>query len=478
MKNLLFILLTLLSVSSFAQTCDCEKNFQWAKKTFEENDAGFQHAINLKGKSAYNVHTLNYLEKVKNVTDKSDCARIITDWLSFFRKGHLGFVALTSDSDNTGNAKESAASKHKTKPQLNVLDFKKYLSAKKQADYEGIWESDAYTVALKNNKGKFEAHVIESSNTDWDKNHPKFLINPDLSGVYYMGDYSEKPFKKAVLTNNVLLELDGIFFKRTFPVEKNNDPEIDLFLEIINAQEPFVKQVNENTYLLRIPSFDGGYKPQIDSLIKTYSSKITASKNLIIDLRGNGGGANKSYEALLPLIYTNPIQTIFWEHLSTELNNRRWKEWLNNPDITAENKAFLLKVNEKLDNNLGKFVNIYDNGGSETFEQKEIAAFPQQVAILTDEYNASATEQFLLSAKQNKKVKLFGHKTFGALDISEVNEVESPDQNFLLYYCLTKSLRLPDLPIDDYGIQPDYFIPKEIPNYKWIEFVNKTFFGN
>lgn len=477
MKNILFIILTFASINSFAQTCNCQENFQWAKKTFEENDAGYGYTIDLRGKSEYEVYTAKYQEKVKNVSDKSECAQLISEWLAFFRKGHIGFAPLASESNQGNHANQPAPSKNKVPKKLNVEDFKKHLSTKKQHDYEGIWESDAYKIALKKNNGRLEAHVIETSNTNWDVSHLKFLINPDLSGIYYMGDYSEKHFKKAEVTNDVLMELDGLFFKRTFPVGKNQDSEINLFLEIINAEEPFIRLMNENTYLLRIPSFTTDQKPKIDSLIKAYQSRITSTQNLIIDLRGNGGGANKSFDALLPLIYTNPIQTISWEHLSTELNNKRWKGWLENPDITEENRSSLLKVNEKLENNLGKFVNIYDNNGVEAFEQKEVFAFPQNVAVLIDENNASATEQFLLSAKQSKKVKLFGHKTFGALDISEVNEIESPDKNFVLYYCLTKSLRLPELPIDGYGIQPDYFIPKAIPNYKWIDFVVKNFFG-
>jgi len=79
----------------------------------------------------------------------------------------------------------------------------------------------------------------------------------------------------------------------------------------------------------------------------------------------------------------------------------------------------------------------------------------------------------LLAAKQSKKVKLFGRTTAGALDVSNLNVVKSPCEDYRLFYTLTKSLRIPHMSIDDKGIQPDYFIDNEIPEYEWINYVSK-----
>ena len=44
---LTLVFLTLVFKMAHAQDCDCESNFGWVKKTFEENDAGSQYISSL-----------------------------------------------------------------------------------------------------------------------------------------------------------------------------------------------------------------------------------------------------------------------------------------------------------------------------------------------------------------------------------------------------------------------------------------------
>jgi len=121
---------------------------------------------------------------------------------------------------------------------------------------------------------------------------------------------------------------------------------------------------------------------------------------------------------------------------------------------------------------LGEFVNL-KNEDVFIYQQDKIHEYPKNVGILINERCASATEQFLFEAKQSKKVKLFGTSTMGASDISNLYSVESPCKEFKLWYCLTRSLRIPGMAIDDTGLQPDFYLDKTISQYKWVEFVNE-----
>src|SRR6185436_8067601 len=86
---LIFCFCLLSSNISYSQKCNCSSNFQWLKKTFEENDAGFKYHLSVKGLDFYNYHNKAIQEKINNVKTDNDCLPILQEWLQFFRKGHL-----------------------------------------------------------------------------------------------------------------------------------------------------------------------------------------------------------------------------------------------------------------------------------------------------------------------------------------------------------------------------------------------------
>lgn len=159
------------------------------------------------------------------------------------------------------------------------------------------------------------------------------------------------------------------------------------------------------------------------------------------------------------------------ELLSTPLNNKRMEEFANDPEASPHDKKWAKDALEKLNKNLGKFVNL-DSSIVDLETSDTMYAFPKKVGIIINGGCGSTTEQFILAAKQSKKVKLFGTTTLGSLDISNMFSVESPCNDLELGYCLSKSFRIPDFTIDGKGLQPDYYLDKEIPRYEWIDFVN------
>ena len=454
---------------SYGQNCDCASNLKWLIKTFEKNDAGFQYIIDQKGKNAYSLHNHMIKEKLSDITTLKECQQLLTEWTSFFRKGHIGVRLISSDNNKQFNNETF---------NINQDDFSKYIeNIENKMEIEGVWITSSYTIGVKkdnnNSNRDYVGFIINSKNSEWKKNQVKFELNKKDSTKYtmnyYMGDHSLYKIDEIELKEGKYLVSNFITFIKTKPEITITDANKELYYKSIISDYPFVKKISDHTVLLRIPSFIYSNKQIIDAIIKENDSLIKHTKNLIIDLRNNGGGADASYSKIIPYLYTNPIRSIGVERLSTQLNNKRIKDGVNNPKSSKKQIEWGVRALGKLEKNIGTFVNI---GAEININVRDsIFPYPKNVGILINENCGSTTEQFLLAAKQSKKVKLFGTTTVGALDISNLNSVKSPCNEFELIYGTSKSLRIPEMTIDDKGIQPDYYFDKTIKPYEWI---NKT----
>lgn len=439
------------------EDCNCLENYHWIKETFENNDAGFEWVIQKKGMEAYQKFCDSIEAEIKNADDIHRCEEILNDWGKFFRKGHF-YVALNSSSSEDGGSVEA----EKVSYSVETVE-----AQVEQTDDEivGIWESSPYKIGIVldtiNPKRKYVGFIIESGAPGWTKGDVKLEIfeqDNKLSSNYYMRDHSMEK-RDVTLRNETELMLGSMRFINHSKIENEIERKMS------DISEPFFYELSDYTTILKIPSFNLDQKPLIDKEIEQNKEKILSHKNLIIDLRNNGGGGDNSWKELIPIIYTNPIKTVGVEYLSTGLN----REYL------LQNLSFIQRIVlrgfiKKLKSNDGQFVvrdSVY------TTELDEVLPNPQNIVVVVDDVCGSSVEQFLLAAKQSEKVRIYGKQTYGALDVSNVTSVLSPDGCFRLGYCTTRTLRPEKDRIDDIGIKPDVEINDSIPGHKWMEFILK-----
>ena len=478
-RNLILIILLFTTTFSFAQDCDCKSNYEWVKKTFEENDAGFQYAIKTRGEQTYSDHNKRILEKTLNAKTLSECTPILYEWLKFFRSGHIA-IRLNKQQQQANPVKSEKQFSDWETYTIKAEDFKKYLDKKKTSEYEGIWETQPYKIGIKKEGDKYIGFIIESGAETWTKGQVKLkfsIKNDEANAVLYLRDHSAVESNSLTMMGNNHLQIGDIILSRIYPIIED-EPKYTQYFKALNAEQPYIEKLNETTLYLRIPSFNQSYKSSIDSVLNANKDKMHLTKNLIIDIRDNGGGSDASYSSIIPYLYTNPIRTVGVEFLSTKLNNQRMLDFINKPEygFDDEDKKWANNTYDKLESKLGLFVNLNEHIVSEN-KMDTIYPFPQNVGVIINEANGSTAEQFLLEAKQSKKVKLFGVTTFGVLDISNMYFVESPCKEFQLGYSLSRSMRIPDFTIDEKGIQPDYYLDKSIPQYEWTEYVSKILNG-
>lgn len=469
-----------MSVSSIVVAADnsksCNQNMSWLIETFSENDAGYQYVVDKKGEHSINKHNARHLEHAALIESATECEALMRAWLDYFRTGHIGIRYQGNQSSQQTLSDEQLKQQFEKFPKypINIAEFKDNVSNLKGNSIEGSWKSGTYTIGITKADNKYIGFIIEADGIYWHPAQIKLHFeqqNSKWSGVFYMRDHSSRPIDSVKLISDNILKIGFSTWHRVKPEVKLSKEE-EQYIELTESSDPYFKILSNSTSYIRIPSFAYEHKVKIDSLIKESIDLITARENLIIDIRGNGGGSDASYSALITLLYTNPIQTVGTRLLSTPLNNSKYEQILNSDTWSDEDKKWIKSLHDKLIQNIGGFVRPNQYPIS-VHEEETIMANPAKVAIIIDEGNGSTAEQFLLAAKQSHKVKLFGQTTMGVLDVSNVHQVDSPDGQFRLWYATSLTERLPDFPIDNIGIQPDYFMHDSTPEHLWVESVQR-----
>lgn len=234
--------------------------------------------------------------------------------------------------------------------------------------------------------------------------------------------------------------------------------------------EPVLKFLDTKTVLFQIKTADLTYKGVLDSLIEINKQKLDSTEHFIIDLRGNSGGGDAMFSAFIPYLYTNPILIHTTELWATENNIKLFENLLSNPVIPQESKEEIQKIVNKGKENKNSFISITENK-TDTIILKEVFKLPNRVSLIIDKECKSATEQFMLLAKQSKKTTIYGYENSGgALDYANLNVVFTPSKFWYATVPTTRTTRLPDNPVDLNGIKPDIFIDRSVKDIvEWLK---------
>ena len=217
---------------------------------------------------------------------------------------------------------------------------------------------------------------------------------------------------------------------------------------------PSFQILSTSTALITLPSFETAFKDQVAKLVTDHRSDILEHPNLIIDVRGNGGGSDAVYQPLMPFLRANPVHQFGVEFLATPENVKSTETMAKEvaetcPECAASIAAMAKRMQDAPP---GTFVSA---GPDEDHFPAEVTSNPQRVALLIDRRCGSSCEQFALDARRHYKVKLFGRPTFGALDYSNLRPTDLPSGKRQIWRATSRSRRLPELPIDGIGVQPD-----------------------
>lgn len=456
-KNILIVLMLVISLSSYSQNdYNCEQSLNLLIKKVESEYPGF------KEKTADTIRYSDFKDRLiikSQNTEDSECSDLLEYYLSYFRDSHMWlYVENTNDNETqTLNTDEITVAK----VDITLDDFYKYIAESKD-ELEGVWSSSAYKVGIIKKENEYQGFIIETSNKSWKVNEIKFRLMEKGKANYYMGNHSLREENFELYDESILSfkSLTSKFVKE-FPKPKLAENEIELKLDKI--QGFYFEKLTDKTSLLCISSFDDAYVKKIEKIVSDNQQAIENCENLIIDIRNNGGGTYDAYDEILPYIITNNIRGVGQEFLVTQTLIDQVEDWFDD----REGKKMARSWIKMFEGNIGKFINT-DTADVFVNDIKIANKSPKQIAVLVNKMTASSGEAFTLEAKQSKKVKILGTPTYGVIDYGSASLFDFGCENYKLVMPTWRSMRLPDYPIDNIGVQPDIYLDKSVKD--WVLF--------
>ena len=221
--------------------------------------------------------------------------------------------------------------------------------------------------------------------------------------------------------------------------------------------------LSDKTVLLTLPTFFASAAEGIVKMMADNRKRLERTPNWIIDVRDNNGGDDGTYAPITDAVIGNPIFIAGVEFLSTPANIEATAGLC---DFYAPGDKNCIASLERLVTAMravppGTYAPHPSLGDTVTRidPDEPRRKRPARVAVLTDRECGSSCEQFLLAMKQAWNVKLFGRRTTGALDYSNLRPHKLPSGKRLILYATSRSKRLPHLPVDAVGVLPDVFLP-------------------
>jgi hypothetical protein len=455
---LLLVLLLLLNISGHSQ----QNDIAFLVKTIKDCYAGYPDKTTDETFDKYIKQTIH--------ANRTDTFRALADICNYFRDPHLSVTQPRQeafiDSGHYNN---------------NLQKVMTYLSnnRSKKDIYEGYWinEYNNCVVALKKiskSRSIYNAYVVECETSTLPKGMVSIRMKKLRDDMYSTEYYSPFTGRHAYIKSK--FRNDSTFttgYTSKWRKLKNYMDPILPSLPRYN-EHATAALLDNNTFLITIPGNSEENTKAVDSFVRANLNLLNNIRTLIVDIRGNLGGTVRTYDPLLPYVYTQPIVHIGGYRLCSQMlfqeEEKDLIDFKKQSSLDTARIARKGKYVSEIKNNIGK--TILDEGSTYTLDSVKIN--PRNVAIIANYACLSAAEMMILDFKQSSKVTLFGETTYGGLDYLDNFGIELPSKKYTLNIASVKRQIKRNQPLfDNIGIKPDVFISDN--NKDWVKFVQKYY---
>ncbi len=442
------------SAARAQSAADALRDFDFVVQVIKQDYAGYPNKT--AGMKAVEFATLVKTKRAELNRAPADEGKIVNDLLAWFKDNHTGLsVAASAEPVATVGKDDGTLAKQgpfiRTDQSIpDHIRTSQPLIGTMWASADGSYQA----VILPDPTGprKLAGVVTLTKSAAWSPGQVKFALEPIAAGwsaAFNMRDHSRQLSSATFVGKGSVLRFPelSIDWVRVDPA-----PVVPVD-HIVPSQDFFLRRLSDKTVLLRLPNFFIENRERIERLLESHRSLLERTPNLIIDARGNNGGSDGSYEKLMEWLYTRPIYSIGAEFRASPRNALLYEELAQQPDFPPATVSLIRRIVSRMRDSDRDWVSPDDRPFTITTFPR-VLPNPRRVGILATGAGSSG-DQFILDARQSRKVTTFGGPTAGVIDYSNVLETPTPSKRYVLRWATSRSMRLPQEPIDNVGIQPD-----------------------
>lgn len=245
--------------------------------------------------------------------------------------------------------------------------------------------------------------------SDWRHDVSKIYEKENVRKRYYINNQSIKKYIKENIDN---------------PSEESSDT-YNLTTDIIIKDQLAYMKVNS--------MLEDIYRKNDEKVLTKFLQEIKNYPNLIIDIRGNGGGDSRYWqEFLLPKIIDKSYQTINYSFIKAgDINSKAIKQggYKSDIDLFLENCDFDEKTKDIL-----KDFDYYLSYEDYIDASEDTIGFKGNIYLLVDEGVYSSAEMLASFCKETKLAKLVGTRTGGDGIGFDPLQVDLPRTGYVLRF--------------------------------------------
>lgn len=471
MRSGLLLILLLTAKQTLAQSCSCLDDFHFIKAHIEKNHGGFNKKIKSPEEQSYKAFTDKLENEIRTDNEGKYCIAYLKKYILFLQDHHSNITGPSAAIKEDSAAALEAFFKSPIYSNTETISIRDEEILKKlepdAQGVEGIYYTvdSTYKIGIIKNKTERRDYVgiiLQSKTKLWSKGQVKLelkMMNDSVMEVYtYLRNHSLN--YDQVTYKNGELQLTG--WNRAGKKASPNQPAISS--ELISF-----KVLDSVTTLLGIRSFDASVYKKLDSTYREVIPIIRKYPYLIIDVRNNGGGADQSYMALMPLIYTDPYESDVVEIYNTAGNIKAYQDYddRQRQNTTARQNVFKANIDKMKTATPNSFVPMGD-GSPRRISYPKNAGRLEKIAVLYNRNCASSCESLLFEVMNSKKAIMVGENSGGYTGYGNVMSVTTPCGNQLYW---TTTVYRNQWKYEFVGIPPQYKVPAD--ELDWVEYTRK-----